>query len=354
MSKEKMLGFKLLGSEKSKMVEVEKPGTAPGEVLVKVISLALCGSCINLRYRPTVAESKERVLELGIDLDPASIPGHEMTGVIVDANNSRTLRNGDRVFIFPFIPSVNSIFYKDKLYKYSTPLKIVGYTIDGGNTEFLSVPEINCYVLPDYVTFEQGAMLLDPLGAPFGALSKLNANYLDTVLILGTGPIGLGATVICDFIGVKKIITVDIMKDRVELSRELGAEDILNMNQMDIHDSILELTNDRGPDVVLDCIGDKDSFNQSIKLVKPGGRVGIIGEPGIINNVSVSDIIIHKDILIKGSWVYDPEKLNDLYELIKNGLKIEKIITHKFNLNESEKAWKVFNTNTTGKVIINP
>lgn len=354
MSGEKMLGFKLFGSEKSKMIEIEKPVAGPGEVLVKVDSLALCGSCINLRYRPTVEESKKLVKELGIDLDPGSIPGHEMTGVVIDANNSRSLNNGDRVFIFPFLPNINSAFFGEKLYKYATPLKIVGYTVDGGNTEILGVPATNCYVLPDYVTFEQGAMLLDPLGAPFGALSKLNANYLDTVLILGTGPIGLGATVLCDFIRVKKIISVDLMKERVELSGKLGADFILNMNQKDIKDDVMDLTDGKGPEIVLDCIGDKNSFNKAVELVKPGGRVGVIGEPGVINNVSVSDIIIHKDLLIAGSWVYDPERLYDLYKLIKNGLKIESIITHRYNLKESEKAWGVFNTNTTGKVIIKP
>ena len=122
----------------------------------------------------------------------------------------------------------------------------------------------------------------------------------------------------------------------------------------DINNDIMELTEGKGPEIVLDCIGDKNSFNKAIELVQPEGRVGVIGEPGIVNSVSLSDVVIHKDLLITGSWVYDPEKLNNLYTLIKNGLQIEKIITHEFSLEESVKAWEVFNTNKTGKVIIKP
>ena len=354
MSKEKMLAIKLLGCEKTKMVEVEKPIPGPGEVLVKVNAITLCGSDINMRYRPSIEESKKLTSEIGVDLDPSTIPGHEIMGVIVDDNNSKFLKNGDRVFVFCFVGNVNSIFFEEKLYKYANPVKILGYTIDGGNTEFLKVPESNCYVVPDYITNAQGTLFMDPIGTPFGALDKLNANYLDTVLILGTGPIGLGATVISDVIGVKKIIAVDIMKERVELAKELGADHILNMDIKDIKDNIMDLTDGKGPDVVLDCIGHNNSVNISMELVQPMGRVGLIGEAGFVNNVSVSDIIIHKDLLIYGSWIYDPERLINLYKLIKNGLKIESIITHKFNLKESVEAWKLFNTNKTGKIVIYP
>jgi len=264
------------------------------------------------------------------------------------------MKIGDRVFIFPFIADTSSPFFKEKKYKYATPLKILGYTIDGGNTEFLSVPELNCYKLPDYVTFDQGAMLLDPVGAPYGAIKNLGINKEDTVLILGTGPIGLGATMITKLLGPKKIIVVDKVKTRAELAGNLGADHVINDDQKNIAEAIQDLTENIGADLVLDCIGNKDSFNYSMMYAKPEGRVGVIGEPGFINNVSISDQLIHKDLLIAGSWVYDPEKMDDLYSLIKSGLEIEKIITHRFALEDSKKAWELFNTYETGKVIISP
>jgi threonine dehydrogenase-like Zn-dependent dehydrogenase len=262
------------------------------------------------------------------------------------------LKEGDRVFVFPFIANKNSVFYGDRLYKYATPLRIIGYTVDGGNTECLAVPGMNCYKLPDYVSFEQGAMLLDPVGAPYGALSRLGLNGIESVLILGAGPIGLGAVVICDFLHIKKIIVVEKMAKRVRLAEKLGAHNVLHGNQKDMYGELMDLTENRGPDMVLDCVGDKESVNLSLNYVRPLGKVGLIGEPGYVNNEPVSDSVIHKDLQLVGSWVYDPELMNDLYALIKKGLKIEKIITHRFHLKDSIEAWDVFNTYETGKVII--
>jgi propanol-preferring alcohol dehydrogenase len=347
-----MQAIKLLGNEKTEMVELPQPVTQPGEVTVKIESLALCGSCIKLRYRPSLDESRKLIEELGLECNTGSIPGHEMTGVVVDAHGAESLKEGDRVFIFPFIANKKSVFYRDRLYKYATPLRIIGYTVDGGNTEYLSVPAINCYKLPDYVSFEQGAMLLDPVGAPYGALSRLGVEHSDTVLILGAGPIGLGAVVICDFMNVEKIIAVERVAERAELAEELGAHHVLHGNQKDVYGKLMDLTKGRGPDMVLDCVGDKDSVNLSLSYAAPAGKVGLIGEPGYVSSVPVSDCIIHKDLRIAGSWVYDPESMDDLYALIKDGLKIEKIITHRFHLKDSIRAWDTFNTYKTGKVII--
>jgi len=198
MSDEKVLAIQLLGNEKAGMVEVKIPTISPGEVLVKISSLVLCGSDINLNYRPSVEQSKKTIdAELGIDFNPKAILSCKINGIIIDSNNYDHLNNGDKVIIFPLILNINSVFYEDRLSKYATPLQTIGYTLDGGNTEYLSVPDNICYALPDYITFDQGAMLLDPVGVPFGVLKKLNADYSDIVLILGCDPIVLGATVIC-------------------------------------------------------------------------------------------------------------------------------------------------------------
>lgn len=348
-----MIGLKLLGNENAELIDVNIPKPKKGYVLLKMKTMALCGSDINLRYRPSYENGKKMLNELGISYNPNSIPGHEITGCVVENHSSNSrLKKDDNVFIFPFIPSKDSVFYEDRLWKYCKPLKIIGYTIDGGNSEYLSVPEGNCYKFPDYVSLNQAAMLLDPIGAPYGIIKKLNVNYLDRVLILGVGPIGLGATTICKYIGVKEIIVVDKVKERVDIAGSLGANHLLNMDKNECEKEVLKLTDDKGPNVVIDCIGDNESLNQALKLVKPQGKIGVIGEPGFINNVSVSDLIIHKDLTITGSWVYDPQKLKDLFLLLKNGLKIENIITHTFPIDESLKAWELFNTGKTGKIVI--
>ena len=350
-----MKAIKLLGNEESTMVEIPAPKPQDSELLIKIESLALCGSCIKLRYKPSANRAMELVNDLGLEYDPQSIPGHEMTGVVVEKGKNTNLNIGDRVFIFPFVANRESPFFKDKKYKYASPLKILGYSSDGGNTEYLAVPEINCYKLPDYVSFEQGAMLLDPVGAPYGAIKYLGGvKQTDTALVLGAGPIGLGAIMILKHLGVENVIVVDKMQTRIDLAKTLGADKCICEKYQDILPIIEELTKGRGADFVLDCVGDKFSIDYAMTYTKPEGKLGVIGEPGNIPNLSVSDQLIHKDLLIAGSWVYDPERLSDLYALIKDGLKIEKIITHRYNLENSVDAWKLFNTYETGKVTISP
>jgi len=350
-----MKAIKLLGNEKTEMVDIPEPKPQYGELLIKIESLALCGSCIKLRYQPSMKEALEKVNNLGLQYDPECIPGHEMTGTVVEKGKNTNLNIGDRVFIFPFIANQKSPYFANKKYKYASPLNILGYASDGGNTEYLSVPEINCYKLPDYVSFDQGAMLLDPVGAPYGAIKYLGGvKKNDTVLVLGTGPIGLGAITILKYLGVDKIIAVDRVRSRINLAEELGAEKTICSEYIDTFDEIESLTEQKGADLVLDCIGDNSSFHFSMKCARPEGRVGVIGEPGIVNNTSLSDLLIHKDLLIAGSWVYDPEKMQDLFSLIKSGLHIENIITHRYKLSESQEAWGLFNTYETGKVIITP
>lgn len=298
---EKMIGLKLLGNEKAEMVEFNKPIAKDDQVVIKMESLALCGSDINLRYRPGIEEGRNLIEEIRIDYDPESIPRHEITGIVAEFDKATSLKVGDRVFVFPIIPSKKSVYYQDRLWKYSKPISVIGYSCNGGNAEYLIAPEMNCYRLPEFVSPDQAAMILDPIGAPYGAIDRLNVNYLNSVLILGVGPIGLGTTMICNFIGVKNIIVVDLVKEHLDLAGELGANHLLNIDKKDLSEPLMDITDNRGPDVVIDCIGDKESFKQALKIVKPQGRIGVIGEPGYVDNISVSDLIIHKDLIITGS-----------------------------------------------------
>ena len=241
-----MICIKLLGNSRAVLDNVSEPSIEDGNILIKMKTMDLCGSDINLRCRPSHQESKKMVDELGIAYDPNTIPGHEIAGEVIDTGNNTRFNKGKNVFIFPFISSKSSIFYEEKMLKYCKPLQTIGYTVDGGNSEYLSIPAENYYRIPDYVSLNQAAMLLGPISAPYG----------------------------------------------------------------------------------------------------------VIGELGFINNVSVSDLIVYKDLIICGSWVYDPEKLSDLYELLKNGLKIEKIITNTFPLEKSLEAWELFNTGKTGKIVV--
>lgn len=351
---EKMPGLRLLGNERAEMAEFPKPVAKNDWVVVKVKTMALCGSDIHYRYRPSWERSQELLAEVGMPgYDPETIPGHEVAGEVVEIDKAKRVKVGDRVFVFPIMGNTKSVFHRLKLWKYCRPTKAIGYAYDGGNAEYLTVPERNCYRLPARISWDQAAMLLDPVGAPYGAIKPLCVSSLDTVAIYGVGPIGLGANLTCNFLGARTI-AIDLVQERLDLAKQCGAHYTINPNKEDLYESLMDITDGLGPDVFLECAGHKKAFQTAMELTKPQGRIGVIGEPGNVDGVSVSDLLIHKDLQIIGSWVYDPEKLNDLLELIEQGLQPEKIITHTFVLKDSVEAWKLFNQGRTGKIVIHP
>ncbi|WP_369018250.1 zinc-binding dehydrogenase [Thermatribacter velox] len=339
-----MRGLKFLGNRQSILQDFPTPKAKDAWLVVKVCSCALCGSDLNTRYRPDNSVAYK---------GNTSIPGHEISGEVVEVDKSAVFKVGDRVSIYPLITCGTCTYCKNKLWKLCPNKQIIGYDLDGGCAEYVTVPEWSCVGIPPEVSYDEAALLWDPVGAPYGAIERLRVNKRDVVAVFGVGPMGLGAVNICHLLGATTV-AIDVIDKRLELAKKLGADYVLNSKACDITKELEKITKGQGVDVFLECTGKEEVLHQIFSLARTGARCGLIGELGVVNRIDVSEEILHKDLTIVGSWMYDLEGFFKLISLLKKGLNVLELVTHRFPLEKAVEAWALFDKGETGKVIINP
>lgn len=329
-----MLGVKFAGNEKVELVERPIPEVKEGEVLIKVKASGLCGSELG-GYRSSQ----------GLD-EPI---GHEFTGEVADANKAKRLKLGDRVGIHIFQGCGNCKYCRSGNQAFCEEI----YIIVGGHGEYVAVPEQYCLLLPDDISYEAGVLLTgDTIGVAYHLLNRMRVSALDTVGIIGAGPIGLGMTLVLKLLGAR-LIVLDTVDYRLDLVKKLGAEVQINPNQGDVLAKVKDITKGNGVDIALECVGSEPTLNTALTMVKKGGLVGVVGENSRAT-INPSDTLIHKKLTLMGSWYYNIADYEGMLSLYYRGLKVEDIITHRFSLKDADKAFKIFSSKQSGKVMINP
>lgn len=339
-----MLGLRFLGNEKAEVQEFPKPVPKDDWMVIRVISCALCGSDLHMRYRPSNDKAYNQ---------NRAIPGHEIVGEVVEVDRIERFKVGDLVSIYPLVTCGKCFYCKHHLWKFCPNKKIIGYDLDGGCAEYITVPERSCVGLPPGFSPDEVCLVWDPIGAPYGAIKRLGVNETDIVAVFGVGPMGLGAVSICSFLGAK-VIAVDLIEERLMVAQDLGADERIDSKESNLIEKVLEITEGFGVDVVIECTGKEDVLHKAFQVLKSGGRCALIGEMGKVHEIDVSEEIIHKDLTITGSWMYELEGFYELLSLIEKGLDVKKLVTGKFPLDQAVTAWSTFNTGKTGKIIINP
>jgi L-iditol 2-dehydrogenase len=191
------------------------------------------------------------------------------------------------------------------------------------------------------------------LGPTFEAACQLNAGANDTILVTGLGPVGLGAIICCTFRG-SRVIGVSRNQYRRELALQIGAEAVADPSLPGIIEKILDLTNGKGVDKVIECTGDATHQQLAIKTAKRKGQVAFIGESNALT-LDVSNDLLRKGLTLHGIWHWNINNYQQLTDTIRaSKQKIQKIITHTFALENVEEAFRVQLTANCGKVILRP
>jgi L-iditol 2-dehydrogenase len=151
-----------------------------------------------------------------------------------------------------------------------------GFTTNGGLAQY-AVNHVNTlYRIPDRVSYEE-AVVVTTAGSPLYGLERAGGYFAgETVAVLGPGPIGLMAVQLVKALGAVRVVLTGTRPGRLVLGKELGADVVVNAREQDPVAVVRELTGGRGADVTIDCAGGDDTFDQSIKMTKPGGRVILV------------------------------------------------------------------------------
>jgi len=310
------------------------------------------------------------------------IQGHENVGVIEEINgelldhDGNILKIGDRVVPAPNISCGKCFACRNNRPYYYCDCKLdYGNNIGagepphifGGWSEYLYIlPGSHLFKYPDTLDPKFGTFI-EPLSVT-GCLDKARQwssewepfRSGDTVVILGTGPIGLFHLIKANLMGAGKIISIDPYKYRTSLAQEFGAtETVTSDDREEIKDNIKKLTNNVGADLVVDCSGVSEGFTIALELIREGGMVL---EVGIFSNSHDISINPHSHILEKSARVIGigGDDISQYYPSIKllerniDKLPWEKIISHEFNIDNVHEAMDIAMSDISMKVLLNP
>jgi L-iditol 2-dehydrogenase len=303
------------------------------EVLVRMKSVGVCGSDIHY-YRSGNIGSQ--VVQFPFTL------GHEGAGVIEKTGNAvKTLKPGDRVAIDPAMPCYNCDQCKTGRYHTCRNLKFLGSPgqSEGCLSEFIVIPSSSCFPIPENMTLDQAA-LSEPLAIALYAVRSAGPLAGKSIAILGAGPIGISVMLSAIAHGVGKVYMTDKIDERLALASEMGAQWTGNAEKSDIVREILR-EEPHQIDLVFECCGQQEAADQAVQLLKPGGRLMIIGIPSFKRWSFDVDNLRRKQISIQNVRRQNGV-VGETIKMISDGrLNADRMQTHNFSLDDASKAFEL-------------
>src|SRR2546421_2971553 len=348
-----MRGVVFLGGRKLELREFPDPTPGPGEVVIAIKASGMCGSDLH-PYR--AAGNAAAALGLGGKGGPV-IGGHETCGVVHARGEGVTEAQA------PIGARVMNHHYKgcgackhcrlgwQQLCRKG--ITVYGMTGNGAHAPYMVVPASTLVPMPDAISFEEGAAISCGTGTAYGALKRLDVSGRDTLAVFGQGPVGLSATMLGAAIG-PRVIAIDVAPERLKLARELGADGVINAKETDPVAALRALTHGEGVEASMDCTGNPDARVAAVRSAATWGRVCFVGE-GNKTTFDISQDMLRRQLTIHASWTFSAVGQEECARFIA-GRKIPlgKLITHRFTLEQAEDAYRLFDTQTTGKGVFVP
>lgn len=249
--------------------ERETPAIGADDVLIRVAYVGVCGSDMALFENGYIGESI---------VPGPMVLGHEASGTVVRVGSAVVdLHPGMRVALEPGVPCMKCEFCRGGRYNLCPDVYFWASlpVMEGAFQEYVRHPASFCHPLPDQVGLLEGA-LIEPLSVAFHAVDRSGAGVGDSAVILGAGCIGLLTLLTLRAAGVRDVVVVDLVENRLDLARRLGAE-VIDASATD--DLLGELARrfGHGPDVVFETAGNRITMDQSIRIAKRGGTVTFVG-----------------------------------------------------------------------------
>ncbi|MDC7251122.1 MAG: NAD(P)-dependent alcohol dehydrogenase [Sphaerochaetaceae bacterium] len=266
------------------------------EVLVKIEYVGICGSDLHYYEHGSIGNYV---------VEPPFVLGHEASGVVTKIGKDvETLQLGDRVALEPGITCGKCEFCKTGRYNlcpdvvfFATP------PIDGVFSEYTTHPADLCFKLPDNVSSINGA-LIEPLAVGFHAADQGEAKVGQKAVIFGAGCIGLMTLLALQSYGLNDITVVDILNNRLEQAKKLGATHVVNSLDKDYLDQFNEITQNKGYDIAFETAGTEITTRLSIQVLKKGSNLVCVGYSKNGEMTLPMSLLLDKEITIKTVFRY--------------------------------------------------
>ncbi len=319
------------GARDLRYEDVPRPEPKSEEVLVRMKAVSICGSDLS-GYK---GGNPMRV--------PPLIMGHEFSGEIAALGKGVTgMKVGDRVGVVTNLFCKTCEDCKNDLDNVCDNRYIIGTTMaagsyDGAMAEYVVAPAEKIMPLSDQVSFNEAA-LAEPLSISLRGTKHAGDVKGKTVAVFGAGPIGLLAVACMKNAGAKNIVAIDIVDQRLNMAKEMGATHIINSNE-DVYKFTRELTNGVGVDCVFDAAGVEPTINTGIEIVRNGGKIIMVGMASAKINIELKHAIC-KEVKFLGSYMYTTEMKEGLDVISTGAVDVKKIITSEYPLSEGPRIFE--------------
>lgn len=342
-----MLGAVLPGNRTVELRGFPVPTPRHGQVLLRMQASTICGSDIRAIYREHLGRGPEGYQGV--------ISGHEPAGQIVETGPGlRRFREGDHVLLYHI--SGCGLCHDCRMgyqISCSSPLRAAyGWQRDGGNAEFCLAEEADCVLMPDSMSFIDGACVACGFGTCYEAIRRIGVSGDDTALVVGLGPMGLASLMLARARGATKLIGVDLSPERRALAEQLGLADVVVAADEHAVERIREATDGHGCEVAIDTSGASAGRQLAVRGTRHWARIAFVGEGGTIE-LNPSPDLIHDQKTIYGSWVTSLGNMEDLVERLPRwNMHPEVTVTHRFPLDRAADAYATMDGGASGKVAI--
>jgi L-iditol 2-dehydrogenase len=334
----------------NKLVYQDFPDPVPAddEVLVRVEAAGICGSDVH----GMDGSSGRRI--------PPLIMGHEAAGTI--AGLGRDVRGwsaGDRVTFDSTLYRLDDWYTRRGLYNLGDGRMVLGVSTGewkkhGSFAEFVTVPQHILYRIPEGVSFTQAAMV-EPVAVAAHAVELTPLSVDDTVVVVGTGMVGLFVVQVLRARGCGKVIAVDHDESRLALAKELGAHLGLNPSRQDVAGQVKALSGGRGADAGFEVVGNSTALNTAIGSVRRGGTVTLVGNLSPRAEIPLQQVVTGQ-IRLQGSCAICGE-YPAVLELIASGaVNVDAILSAEAPLSEGASWFQRLHAGEPGllKVVLKP
>jgi 2-desacetyl-2-hydroxyethyl bacteriochlorophyllide A dehydrogenase len=318
------------------------PDPEPGWVRLKNKACGVCGTDMHY-YKGKYPELRPDDAMKGIAFH--KIYGHEVSGVIDKIGlGVKGLKIGDAVAVIAPIYCKKCKYCRSGMNNLCENLKVIGFDYPGGFAEYMTVPAENIYQLPSIMSFEEGS-ILDVLVIGIHAVHLANVTMADRVVVLGAGPIGLALLAAAKRAGAREVFITAKYQSQKEVVKKMGVEHIFDPNDRNLLNKITKTANNDGVDCVLESVGGNgESVELALKVVRKGGRIIFTGFFEERVSINFYDLLA-KGVTIIGSgtagfWNLTSELELAVDMLVKKEFPVKDIITHRFPIEEINKAFQ--------------
>lgn len=313
----------LRGVEDLVIEERPVPVAGPGQVLVQINSVGVCGSDVHYYEHGRIADFVVR--------EPM-ILGHESGGVITAVGAGvDPERVGQRVSVEPGVPDLTCKECKEGRYNLCPQMRFFATPpIDGSLAEYVAVHESFAYPVPDSIS-DDAAALMEPLSVGIWSNRKGRVGPGSRVLITGAGPIGLVATQCALAYGATQIVVTDVNEHRLALARDLGATDVLNVGTTALADAGIEV------DVLIECSGNARATSDGIRALGPDGRAVLVGMGGDEVAIPLGHLQT-REINVTGTFRYANTWPTAIALVAAGRIDVDRLVTGHFGLADTVDA----------------